>query len=303
MGIRRHIRKFRDKRQALELKRQELENNRRELERLHDRSNDVLPSARNLLHSSLEPMAAREHFLPSIDTTKKILEVGPYFAPSIKGENVRYFDVFTTEQLRERAKNDPNDFVTSDTVVDVHFQDDDGDLSTIPETFDAAFSSHCIEHQPDLVRHLNDISNLLHEGGHYYLLVPDKQFCFDQPKPDTSIGDVLAASIEKRNRHTLRSLINHTILMTHNDSVRHTEADHFDAGWEEGYIERLKAAYDKYSAPHEEYIDSHAWQFKPETFLNIVWALNEAGLTSLKPESVWLTPSNRLEFAAILRKA
>ena len=56
-------------------------------------------------------------------------------------------------------------------------------------------SSHCIEHQVELVRHLKlkAVSRLLSPLGVYLMLVPDYCFCFDHfQTASTSIDYVLA---------------------------------------------------------------------------------------------------------------
>ena len=56
-------------------------------------------------------------------------------------------------------------------------------------------SSHCIEHQVELVRHLKlkAVSRLLSPLGVYLMLVPDYCFCFDHfQTASTSIDCVLA---------------------------------------------------------------------------------------------------------------
>ena len=59
-------------------------------------------------------------------------------------------------------------------------------------------SSHCIEHQVELVRHLKlkAVSRLLSPLGVYLMLVPDYCFCFDHfQTASTSIDCVLAGEI------------------------------------------------------------------------------------------------------------
>ncbi len=40
-----------------------------------------------------------------------------------------------------------------------------GDLTIVNRRFHAVLSSHCIEHQPDLIRHLQHVAALLDPGG------------------------------------------------------------------------------------------------------------------------------------------
>jgi SAM-dependent methyltransferase len=65
-----------------------------------------------------------------------------------------------------------------------HYQHDQADLASIPlkNHFQLIMSSHALEHQPDLVRHLQKVSRLLRKGGYYLAFVPNKRFCFDHYK-------------------------------------------------------------------------------------------------------------------------
>ena len=92
----------------------------------------------------------------------------------------------------------------------------------------AVFSSHCIEHQPDLVRHLQEVANLLEPDGAYFLLIPNKLYCFDHFIAETSVADVMLAHHLGHRVHTLASVIEHRALTTHNDPSRHWLGDHAD---------------------------------------------------------------------------
>jgi hypothetical protein len=48
-------------------------------------------------------------------------------------------------------------------------------MSLIKEKFSLIFSSHNIEHQVDLVKNLNQVANLLEEGGKFFIIIPDKR--------------------------------------------------------------------------------------------------------------------------------
>lgn len=260
-------------------------------------------AASDLLGSSAEEPAVRENFLGLIDpSANSILEIGPYFSPSFSGDSVKYFDVFSAEELRENAKLDPNTAVDPETVPEIHFHNDDGDMSCIPETFDIAFSSHCIEHQPNLIEHLNQVYELLKPGGQYFIIAPDKRYCFDHLRPATTLGSVIQAADEKRRRHSMQSVIDMSVLTTHNDPLRHWAGDHIDLGWGEDRVERTKNVIDRLMSADGKYIDSHAWQFTPARFLQILSTLKDLELIKLQPQRVWHTPIDRLEFTAILIK-
>ena len=130
-------------------------------------------------------------------------------------------------------------------------------------TFDVVLSSHVIEHQPDLVAHLNAVERLLVPGGFYFLLIPDKNYCFDHFIAESTIADIVDAHHSRRKIHTLRSQIEHAALATHNNSRRHWSGDH---GMLLDVKERVMRAIAQYEQAPDDYVDVHAWYFSPATF-------------------------------------
>ena len=243
--------------------------------------------------------SSRDTFLKIIPNTVSVLEIGPFCNPACTGKNVSYFDVLDSAGLRERARDHSLD--TSRCPETIHYVSATGDLTVVDDRFDIAFSSHCIEHQPNLLKNLRDVSNILNDGGYYFLIIPDKRYCFDYFIPESSIAGVIDADIRNRILHDPGSIIEHRLLTTHNDPLRHWQGDHElrnvdnDPGLIAGAIAEAK----RYS---EGYIDVHAWQFTPESFRSILDLLFAAELCPLRQERVYLTRYGSMEFCAILCK-
>ncbi|SFT16267.1 hypothetical protein SAMN04488040_3513 [Sulfitobacter marinus] len=244
----------------------------------------------------------RENLVQTLGKKGLCLEIGAYFRPIITGENARYFDVFDAQELRERAKRDPDPNVTEHSVPDIHYTDPDGDISIIKETFTDVVTSHCIEHQPDLIAHLEKIYDLLEDGGRYVAIVPDKRYCFDHFSPVTSLGNVLEASFEQRERHSLSSIVNLYGTSTHNDPTRHWRGDHFDEGYHATITQRAQHALTLYGPSNGSYVDCHAWCFTPDSFAQICSTLYQMKKIRLRLEAVGDTRVNTLEFSAIFRR-
>jgi hypothetical protein len=66
-------------------------------------------------------------------------------------------------------------------------------------SFDAVFSSHVIEHIPNLIHHFQDIEKILKDSGVYCLLAPYMHLCFDAKKLLTSFGSLIEAYINKNS--------------------------------------------------------------------------------------------------------
>jgi hypothetical protein len=241
----------------------------------------------------------RETFITYLSAKPSVLEIGPFCNPVVRGPNVRYCDVLDTSGLIERAKRIGYPIISAPYI---DYVSPTGDLSGIDDQFAAVISVHCIEHQPDLVRHLTQVSELLCDGGQYFLVIPDKRYCFDHFLKESTIADVIGAHIDKRTIHTLTSVIEHRALTTHNDTIRHWNGDHENVDRCASIANRTSAAMAEFNAADGSYVDVHAWQFTPDSFRAILGDLYSLQMTDLIIERAYPTPRGRNEFMAVLGK-
>lgn len=238
------------------------------------------------------PLALRENLLLFIEDDIPLLEIGPFFRPLKRGPKVEYLDMLDAAQLRARAGE--NAAGVPDLIHHV------GDLSVVDRTYDAVLSRHAIEHQPDLVHHLRQVERVLNPGGGYFLIIPDKRYCFDHFIAESTIADVLQAHHERRRTHTLKSVIEHRALTVHNEHRRHWAGDHDNP--ERNRTARVKAALKDYAEAEGGYIDVHAWYFTPPAFRSIVTTLRELELIGLEIGGIYHPARDRNEFCAVLKK-
>jgi SAM-dependent methyltransferase len=241
-------------------------------------------------------VADRNAFVGLIDPASRVLEIGPFANPMLRRANVDHLDVLPAEGLRDRARTlgmDPSG------VPDIRWVSVGGDLDCVTERYDAVVSSHAIEHQPDLVRHLRQVESVLVPGGRYFLLVPDHRYCFDHFLVPSTTAQVVGAHVEGRRVHTAASVIEHRALTTHNDPVRHWAGDHGDPA--AGRAERIAGALREIEDAAGGYIDVHAWYFTPQSFRGVVDDLRQCGLTGFSVQRMFPTRPNANEFWCILR--
>ena len=241
------------------------------------------------------PLALRENLLLFIEDDIPLLEIGPFYRPLKRGPNVEYLDVLDAAGLRARAGETGDDAAGVPDII--HHV---GDLDSVERTYDAVLSSHAIEHQPDLVHHLQQVERVLNPGGYYFLIIPDKRYCFDHFIAESTIADVLQAHHERRRTHTLKSVIEHRALTVHNQHRRHWAGEHGNP--ERDRTARVKAALDMYAQAQGRYIDVHAWYFTPPTFGSIVTTLRQLDLIGLEIAGIYDPARDRNEFCAILKK-
>jgi SAM-dependent methyltransferase len=235
----------------------------------------------------------RNDFATLIPKHASVLEIGPFFNPLLRGPNVRYFDVLPREKLVARATSIGFD---ATGVPDIDYV---GDLFSVDRLFDVVISSHCLEHQPDLINHLRAVGNLLQAGGAYLLLIPDKRYCLDHFIPLSNLAEIVVAHHQRRTVHTLRSVIEHAALTTHNDSLRHWQGDH--AVMYENFTERFQAALRQFDEAAGKYVDVHAWYFTPESAVTIFDTLESTGSSQLQVLRCYPTRYGSNEFWMVLK--
>ncbi|MBQ9496621.1 MAG: methyltransferase domain-containing protein [Selenomonadaceae bacterium] len=255
----------------------------------------------------------------------KALEISPWDNAFLYGKNVKYFSVEDAETLRKSALEAGRHHNKLPERID--FLSPNGDLSVVDETFDIVFSSHVIEHCPDLVEHLHGVSRILNKGGLYILFIPDKRYCFDHYNSESTISEVIDAFANDRKIPRLADVINIAYTLTHNNSVLHWLGEHgerygyrntplaadlkvevmgeyfFDDG--KGISrEKFLPLIEKYSEAlaQGKYISTHNWRFTPDSFRYIINLLNALEFIDLPLYRCCHTIWGRQEFLAMLEK-
>lgn len=237
----------------------------------------------------------RAEFLASTPAGKSILELGPFDAPLMRGSGIAYFDVLDRNGLQRRAVQEGRD-PAGCPVID--YVSATGDLSMVQGKFDVVFSSHVIEHQHDLIGHLNAVDDLLRPGAAYHLIVPDKRYCFDHFTPESSLNDALVAADEGAAGGVERAIRHVHFDLAHNDALKHWFGFHGNK-LASSSEENCKDDIARYRGG--EYRDIHAFKFTPGSFASIMTELYRSGRSLLRPVKVYDTRIGELEFYAVLK--
>jgi len=227
----------------------------------------------------------------------EILEIGPLNRPLMVGSNVKHFDLLPGTELRAKASKEGLDPLT---VPEIDFFDPNGDISGINAYFDLIVSSHVLEHQPDFIRHLQNVSKLLKEKGTYAFIVPDARYCFDHYISTSTLTAILKAYSEGKKKPDIWNVIEHRALTTHNDPERHWNGDSGDAL--ANLKQRWHDAVNEHFIANDSYIDVHCWQFTPDSLKVILKALYVLDYIDFEIVQVFDTPNNDLEFCVVLKK-
>lgn len=247
---------------------------------------------------------SRADFVALVPADLAILEVGPFFSPAFRRPrvNVRYLDCLSTESLLERAGTVKGAVFENVPEIDYVWAGERY-RDIVDRTFSVVYSSHNIEHQTCLIRHLQDLESVLADDGAAFFVIPDKRFCFDHFFAETNLADVFDAWVGQRHRHSVRDILEHRFFCTHNDAVRHWRGDHGD--WAalaplEGDREVAFRAEVERLRTSGEYADVHAWKFTPESFAVLLDNLFRLQMTRFRVARIYPTVKNSQEFYAVL---
>lgn len=242
-------------------------------------------------------LASRKEFASLVTAEMRALEIGPFASPLLHGKNVSYCDVLDQTNLRKRAAGLG---LNPDAVPFVRYVLGVGGLDEVGDVFDAVLSSHAIEHQPDLINHLQQVQRRLENGsGRYFVLIPDKRYCFDKYIATSTIAEVIQAHTEQRTTHCLRSVIEHRSLTTHNNSLVHWLRP--GALRPAVSANSVSAAVNEWRQAEGKYIDVHAWYFTPDSFIELVDLLVRLGYIKLKVDKLYTTTFGSNEFWVIFK--
>lgn len=228
----------------------------------------------------------------------KFLELGPYMSPILTKPEADYFDVVDTQSLINRSKIEGTPHYL---VAEVDFVGPEASERYIPNKYSLVVSSHVIEHQIDLLLHLQQVSNLLVPGGLYLAMIPDLRYCFDRFQYPSTIVDVLVAHNHEQSNHSLKSFLEDRLLTTHNITM-----DHWRDISGESKIERLDAkAINVYIEEYFKtngYLDVHGWKFTPTSFKSITVTLERLELINLELMHIAATFPGNNEFWVIFER-
>lgn len=243
-----------------------------------------------------------EEFEQLVETESKVgLEVGPLDRPFVdkSANNVFYVDYFDEEQLRRKIRGNKNR--NPEAIVNLDYVLGGRNISEVVDrSFDYIFTSHVLEHLPNLFGWLNDVSKVLNPEGIVFCIVPDCRYCFDIERPNTGLGELIENYSLDRKR----------------PAPRHVFDQHFyhkkvkAASLWSSYFEHKKQvertfdvhqSYEMFTKAQQSYHDCHVNLFTPDSIKECIVESRKLGLHQFKIIKVSQTRRNKLDFFIDMR--
>ena len=218
----------------------------------------------------------------SISLSGSILEISPNWAPLVLSEDlepggtITYCDRMPTNWLENREKDNPLRAKFDLPVMTSNFDWTPGlKLGDCTELrFDYVISSHVVEHVPDLLGHMIEVSNVLKPQGKYTFVIPNGRGTGEYFKRLSEESDVIehyflgsARTSPGQNWDFLVNAVKYdgTAMKDKkkDDFVRH----HTDA-------EAIQDA----ARCFQEYVDVHSWVFNRSSLLSMITRFNQLNL-------------------------
>lgn len=246
---------------------------------------------------------AREKLKEEIDSTKRILEIGPLYKPLfLKNEsNIYYADIKNTDEIIKRYEYLGEDIVKQIVPIDYVIEGSyENTFKNKNITFDYVILSHVLEHIPNPINILLDISTILSENGKLCLLLPDKQFTFDYHRENSTFADLYDMYIRGEKNNTPRILLDNNLgAIVENNPINFWNKKITE--YPNPNIEKCLERYDKFTSDFDnQSFDGHYWVFTAKSFLKIIENSTKLNLLPYKLISFYPTAHNTNTFGLIL---
>ncbi len=234
------------------------------------------------------------------------VEVGPLDRPIVTPAmgRVLYVDHVDTDTLVQKYADDPGVRTAALAPIDWVWDADGLDgLVRRHGRLDYVVASHVIEHVPDLIGWLRAVGRALTPAGEIRLVVPDKRFCFDCHRAESTLADVLAAHAAGLRAPPLARIADYFLHVVEADAAaiwagRMPPPPVVDAAryaWADAVCREVQAT--------GRYQDVHCWVFTPAGLCRLLAELVEFGVLAFECTMFRDTERDGLEFLLGLRPA
>jgi hypothetical protein len=252
-------------------------------------------------NSSLTPSETASHIkrlrqvLSNIDLSRPGLEFGPLNRPIVPRQHAEVYYVDHDDQAGLKRKYAASLGVETDKIPTIDFVWSNGQV--LPDVvgkkkFGWVIASHVGEHIADFIGWLDQLADVLDDGGCVSLVLPHSERTFDARRRLSTFGDLVAAHIMRLSRPNPYQVLGHMLGVSEYWGI--------DLKRPENLAELINAINVAKEANSGAYIDIHCHVFTPASFSECYSTIEQCGLVKLRLSSV--VETERDEFMVRLIK-
>lgn len=233
------------------------------------------------------------------DLTWPGLEFGPSYHPLFKksdGYNIEIVDYKSQDDLKKFYE--PQNIDTSQIEHVDYLWKGESLNDLIPKKYKIITANHLLEHLPNLIGFLTECENLLEDDGLFIISLPDKRLCFDYFRQNTSLAQLIDASMRGDIKPTYGAIVEHIFYATKRNNSISWGFDYERSNFE--FVHEIPNARHAAERSATDFIDVHSWVFTPSTFREIINSLNLLGYTTFNVFKEY--PPSGCEFYSVLKK-
>jgi hypothetical protein len=250
-------------------------------------------------------MSRREKLLRGVNLPGSVgVEIGALCRPFLSRDDgeVIYVDHADTDTLRSKYLNDPD--VQLDKLVHVDAVWGSNTLfEAIGKKVDYVVASHVVEHVPDLIGWLKELSSILKENGEVRLIVPDKRFTYDYLRHKTRLPEVIYAHLIKARVPQPHVILEYVMNVVKLDGGLAWRGKIDEVALEHHHSMELAEQCALKALRDGTYQDIHCWVFTPRSFSLLLAELAERGLIAFECTNFFDTAPDTNEFFIGMRPA
>jgi SAM-dependent methyltransferase len=241
----------------------------------------------------------KSHFLEYVDpSVGRGLEIGAFDLPLVEPWEGQcdLADWNTAEYLKDTARRLPGH--NPEFVEPVQFNLRQGGYAQIPDRYDWVGAAHVIEHVPDIIGWLMQVSLKLKPGGILFLIIPDKRFTFDVYRRESTFTDALVAYRCSYERPSFAHVFDHYYYSVPGVIAK----DVWDGTCVPGPKLDFAASLAQAEKAEHSYQDAHCWVLTPDSLSALMRSLVAAQMTDFQLCDLRPTIPCGIDFSAVLRK-
>lgn len=238
---------------------------------------------------------------------KKILELGALDMPTFEPHeaSVDYMDYYSDDEFREMAAKGGLSRPLENLVSVSHVAKEKYFASRIADRYDLAIAAHVIEHIPDPITWLSELSELLTQDGCIFLAIPDRRFTLDYLRHESTAVDLLRnfhAGLTSPDLYTVADFLYFKRNIRGHDVWRTPEVVAERVAEAAMTLPAAFAQAERALASGSEHANVHCNVFSHPTFAELWKGIAQTGIVDLELRELGDVQRDGNEFWALLRK-